>query len=244
MAIIPAADAQGIIDRIAYIEKYLAAAVAGGTNFFARVTDTDDPSVELPMGQAAHNVDLAIASGNFYSNLQAELVNALLQHLQRAPESGETKAVYATIDAYLTAAAYRVPTQFNELVYRVTGARLSAANVYDDEVEMGTYTCSGVGAGAWVDGLALAATCGGNNLEAYVPATKTATNVALNVTCKLPDATTEVKAITVNGAAGTTVAIGDAADIYTDITLVAITGGGGDGEQVKFRSVLDRVLAL
>jgi hypothetical protein len=37
--------------------------------------------------------------------------------------------------------------------------------------------------------------------------------------------------------------IGDG-DIYTDITTVTIASGGSNGEQVKFRSKLDRALAL
>jgi hypothetical protein len=63
MAIISDEIAQGIFDRMAYIEKNLAAAIEGGTIFYDRVTTAEDPSVELPLGLAAHNVDLAIASG-------------------------------------------------------------------------------------------------------------------------------------------------------------------------------------
>lgn len=243
MALITDEIAQGIIDRIAYIEKNLAAAIEGGTGYYDRVTASDDPSVELPLGPAAYSVDQAIASGAFYQSLQIELVQGLRQHLQRVPDEGETKEVYATIDEWLTAVEWRVPSWFNELVFRATGSRLSAANVYDDVVEMGTFAVTGSGTGTFTDGSALSAYTGGNELEAYVPADKTATNVALNVTCKLPSGNTEVKQITVDGAEGTTVDIGDG-DIYTDITAVAIASGGSNGEQVKFRSKLDRALAL
>ena len=243
MALITDEIAQGLIDRIAYIEKNIAAAIAGGTGYYDRVTASDDPSVELPLGQAAYSVDLAIASGAFYQSLQIELVQGLRQHLQRAPDTGETKAVYATIDEWLTAVEWRVPSWFNELVFRATGSRLSTANVYDDVVEMGTFAVTGSGTGEFTDGSALSAYAGGNELEAYVPAGKEATTVALNVTCQLPSGSTEVKQITVNGEAGTTVDIGDG-DIYTDITTVTIASGGSNGEQIKFRSKLDRELAL
>jgi hypothetical protein len=244
MAIIDDAIAQGIFDRVAYIEKNLAAAIDGGTVFYDRVTTSEDPSVELPLGLAAHNVDLAIASGAFYSNLQSELLNGFLQHLQRQPESGETKEVYTTLDDYLAAVEWRVAIQVSELHNRTIGARLAVANVYDDVVEMGAYNVTGSGSGTWVDGLGLSAYTGGNNLEAYIPEGKAATDVLLNVTCKKPDTTTEVKQITVDGEAGDTVDIGDGGDIYIDITLVAIVSGGENGEQVKFRSKLDRPMAL
>jgi hypothetical protein len=248
MALIGDALAQGIIGRISYIEKHLADALDGGTDFVDRLTaaNPDDPSVLLPMLQSAHNVDLAIASGSFYASLQTELVQGLIQHLQRQPDTGESKTVYATVDAWLTAVTWRVPIFFSTLVYRATGSYLSAAHVYDDVKTQGVYTVSGAGAGSW-SAAALeaidAVRTSGNNLEAYVPFGYAATNVVLNVTGTLPDETTEVKQITVNIAADDAtrvVAIGDAADRYIGVDTVEIVSGGVAAEAITIRSKLDR----
>lgn len=243
MALITNLVAQGIIDRAAYIEKYIGDAIAGGTAFYPRLSELDDPSVELVIGPAAHALDLAITAGDFYSNLQGDLVNALLQHLQRAAETGETKAVYATIDAWLTAVAWRVPIQFSTLCYRTLGSYLLAANVYDDVKTLGSFAITGSGTGTYTDGVALDTVhSGGNNVEAVC--TTAVTSCSLTVTLTKPDATTEEKTITVVGAAGETVAIGSASDIYTNITTVTINSGGANLQTVTFRSVLDRALAL
>jgi len=244
--------AQEIVGRISYIEKHMAEALAGGTNFFDRLTadNPDDPSVLLPMADAAHRVDLVVASAAGAGNLQVELVNALLTHLQRQPETGETKVVYASIDAWLTAVAWRVPLWFSSLVYRATGAYLSPANVYDDVKTQGVFTVSGAGAGAWSAAAAEAIDAvhsGGNLLEAYVPAGSVATDVDLTVTCILPDETTEEKVINVNItaiAATRVVAIGGGTDLYIGVNTVTIQGGGLATEAITIRSKLDRAMAL
>lgn len=249
MALINDVLAKAIIDRIGCIEYGIPAAITGGTNFFDRVTAAapDDPSVVLTLAAVAHQVDLALAAGDCYNQVQAPLIDGLLLHLQKQPDEGETKAVYATIDAWLTARAFRVPVEFSALVYRRQGSYLTAANVYDSVKELGLLSMSGSGAGTFSDDDAEAydtVHCGGNNVEAYVPATKTATNINITLALTLPAGTSEEKTITVNGAAGTIVAVGASTDIYTAVTGVTVNSGGANGEQVAFRTKLDRVLSL
>lgn len=240
MALITDGVAQGMVDLIAANERAAAAAMTGG--FYALLTASNDPDVETVMGKAADAVDLAIAGGNYYASVQGELYNALMQQLALVSQHDASKATYATMDAYLAARGWRVPIEFATVAAR-QGGSIAKAYVFDTVKEMGTFAVSGAGAGTFTDGVALDSTnTSGNNLEAYVAAGKSATNVALDVTCVLADNTTEVKSITVDVALDDTVrtvAIGDGDDVYINISSVSITSGGVNGEQVKFRSKAD-----
>jgi hypothetical protein len=242
MALIGDAVAQGIIDRIAYIRKHVPAAASGGTTFYARVTGTDDPDVELPLGDAAYNVDQLL------EDLQAqqdELWDGLVLHLARLSDTKAADAAYSSVDAWLTAREFRVPIQFSAFAYAKTGSYLSKSNVYDDVKVQGVFTISGAGAGSFSAAAAEAIDTvhtGGNNMEAVC--TTGVTSCSLTVTLTKPDGTSEEKTITVAGEAGDTVAIGSADDIYTAVTACTINSGGAEDEVVTFRSKLDRPLAL
>jgi len=244
MADIDKASLDLITDRVAYIWGALLSAITGGTSFYDTVTATEDPDVELPLGQPAYDQDQSVDDGAWRAHLLDRIVNGLLAH--GALESDTKADVYASLSALLTAVATRVHADFNLAQYQVTAAYITAALVYDEVKEMGLFSVTGSGTGTFADGLALSALTGGNNLEAYIPADKTATNVVLDVTCRIPGAATEVKRITVNGDEFTApVAIGTPdTNIYTDITAVAIVSGGVNGERVGFRSIEDRVPAL
>jgi len=230
-----------IADRIAYIEGNIAAAIAGGTEFYPTVTGTDDPDVELPMGQSAEDTDTEIAAETFKASLLNKLVQALRSHA--AYTSATKVTAYDSLSALITVLATRVHLWFDAVQYRVTNAHITRALVYDGVKTIGTYTGTGSGTGAFVHATALDALSGGNNLVAV--ATTTATAIVIDYTCTLPDGTTEVKRATVNGPAGTSADIGThGANLYTDVPSAAIVTGGAEGEIVEVRSEEDRAPAL
>lgn len=246
MALISNAIAQLILDKMGYERKFGAAAVTGGTDYYAMLTASNDPSVELVVGPAAQAQDLRNANSDLIANRHTGLLNALLQHLQKAPDTGETKATYQTIGAWLTAAAFRVPifiSQIHNEAFPTVGY-LDKAVVYDDVKELGRFSISGAAAGAWsAEGFATidAVHTGGNQLEAVCEGT--VVSCSLTVTATKPDGSSEDKTITVVGADAVAVAIGSATDIYTAVTAVIINSGGANGNKVKIRTKLDRVLA-
>lgn len=242
MALIGDAVAQGLIDRIAYIRKTVGASVTGGTSFFARVTGTDDADVELPLGQAAYDVDELLE--DLQANL-GELWDALVVHLARISDTKLAAAAYTSVDAWLTARAFRVPIQFSAFAYERTGSYLTKTNVYDDVKAQGVFSISGAGAGSFSAAAAVAIDTvhtGGNNMEAVC--TTDVTSCSLTVTLTKPDGTSEQKTITVVGDAGDVVAIGDSDDLYTAVTACVINSGGAADQVVTFQSKLDRALAL
>lgn len=246
MPIISNAIAQSLLDKMSYERKAGAAAVNGGTDYYALLTASDDPSVELVIGPAAQAQDLRNANADMVANRHTGLLNALLAHLQKAPDSGETKATYQTVGAWLTAADFRVPIQISEIHNEAfpTVGYLDKSLVYDDVKELGRMSISAAGIGAWsavgfatIDGTHT----GGNQLEALCEGA--VTSCSLTITATKPDGSSEQKTITVVGADGVAVAIGTADDIYTAVTAVIINIGGAAGNKVKIRTKLDRALA-
>jgi hypothetical protein len=247
MALIDNAIAQALLDKAAYERKYGALAITGGTDYYDILTASDDPSVELVIGPAAQAQDQRNAAQDLVANRHAGLLNALLSHLQKAPDTGETKAVYSSIGAWLAAAAFRVHVMISEIHNEAfaTLGYLPAAVVYDDVKELGRFTVSGAGAGAWsASGFAEIDTdhTGGNQLEAVCETD--CTSMSLTLTLTKPDETTEEKTITVAGDAGDVVAIGSASDLYIGVAGVAINSGGAAQDKVLVRTKLDRALAL
>jgi len=241
MALIEKATLDLLTDRAAYMEGNLAAAVAGGVDFGTTVLDTEDMDVVLPMDDAAYAVDQRISGGAWMAGMMTELVRGLIAHAQRL--SGTKATAYDTLSALLTAVGTRAHIWFDAVQFRVTGAHLTPALVYDSVKTIGTYTGTGSGTGSFVHAVALSALTGGNNLVAV--ATTTATAIVLDLTCKKPDGTTEVKRVTVNGDAGTSADIGThGTNLYTDVPSGVIVTGGSNGQVVEVRSEEDRAPAL
>lgn len=248
MPIIANGIAQALLDKMGYERKNGALAITGGTDYYALLTASDDPSVELVIGPAAQAQDIRNANADLVANRHTGLLSALLSHLQKAPDSGETKAVYQTLGAYLAAVAFRVPIQISEIhneAFATVGYLLKSL-VYDDVKELGRYSVSGAGTGTWSAvgfGSIDTVHTGGNQLEAVCETACTAMSLTLTLT--KPDSTTEEKTITVVGAVGgEVVAIGTASDIYVGVASVAINSGGENLNKVKIRTKLDRPLAL
>jgi hypothetical protein len=241
MPTIAKADFETIADRIAYIEGNIGLAVEGGTPFYKTITATEDPDVELPLGQAAYDTDIQVALGRWKEQLLTTMISGSEVHAARVSATKAT--AYDSLSALITALGTRAHQWFNDVQQRITKTWLTSSLVYDAVKTIGTYTGTGSGTGAYVHATALNAHSGGNNLVAV--ATTTATAIVLDLTCKKPDTTTEVKRVTVNGPAGTSVDIGThGTNQYTDVPSGEIVSGGAEGQIVEVRSEEDRAPAL
>ncbi len=203
----------------------------------------------VALGDAEQEGDLinqSIASFNsskayplLYTASQS-LIQALNVHLNKFQVTG--------INGALTASGDRAAPEFNDAHLASTGIYLSPSNVFPPETaDMGVFTTSGVGAGAFVDGDAI-------DTDLYAGADLEIKNTgpgalagatSYDVTCVLFDGTTEIKTVAANALAQlATVAIGiPGTNRYVDVTTITVTGGQATDE-ITVISVLDRAVAL
>lgn len=253
---LPLAVFSGTADRLAkqilLIEAGLAAASAeGGGDHFERVTLTDDYHIEVALITPAHNLDEALATINAFGSFStaAAYISAIEAHYR-------TVGGVSNLAALLTMSGVTVSDAFWRAANLYAGMNLPATQVFTDvAVELGSIVRAG-GSWTFTDGLAIGAGSGNasatnhapQNIEAYVPAAITigAASVNINVTVLEDDGiTTSTRQILVpNGSsAGTTVVVTSGTDLALDVTNVTVLGGT-NGDQVKFRSIPTRSVAL
>jgi hypothetical protein len=138
MALIDKTTLLGIADRAAQQynilqQAFTSADQEGGGWYFDRVTDTDDPDVELPTVQPYQivdddvEVDMAVRSGTRMANI----VNAMLVHFN-IRNSSNVPLQAGGWDGYLADHNARVSWWFNKLYYAVKQQYLLAINVFSE----------------------------------------------------------------------------------------------------------------
>ena len=246
--LLPVGTFEDIADHIAYVWLNKALLGPPGLPMFALLSALDNADLEAAgVENAARILDQASEDTAWYNTLYSSFFNSIVQHLQAAAITETAKKVYASIDAYIVGEALRVHKAFSECYYQVFGASITKGNVFDvSAILLGTIDWTGAGTGALTDGGTTDEDLtGGNPLQWRVPPTKSVTSSVVDLTLKKPDATTEVKRVTIVGSAGAVGNIGTpATDWYTDLVSISVYSGGANGSQAIIETLCDRDPAL
>jgi hypothetical protein len=138
MALIDTTTLLGIADRAAQQYNILrqgfeSADQEGGGWYFDRATTTQDPDIEIPLGQPYQivdedvEVDFAIRNGTRMANI----VNAMLVHFNVRDSAGNPLQAGGW-DGYLASKNVRVSWWFNKLYFAVKQRYLLAINVFSE----------------------------------------------------------------------------------------------------------------
>lgn len=264
MALIDSTDLLGIADRAAQQydilrQAYETAQQEGGGWYFTRVTDTDDPDVELPTIQPYRivdedlDVDMAVTSGSRLANI----INAMMVHFNTR-ENGVPLQVGGW-DGYATSQDVRYSWWFNKLYFAVKSQYLLANNVFSETDDIfGTVV---IGAGPSVnftDGVNYGTgsstnLANGSNFAAtqlkVVVTNLGANNLDLRLSVKdinnLP--TTIDVTIIANSPPGTEFPVGDETNRYLDVMGVSYkpaSSYGTLGDTVTIQNLKERQIAL
>lgn len=257
MAVIADSIFEGVVDRIAkqfdlmYDAMVLATGQGGGYHY-TRITASDDYDVEQELGADLYdldNTDLTYSVALVPTFRDA--INALENHVRAQG--------YTSLDGFLTDESLHVSSEFADIYYYVKNTRLSANNVFPPVVEMGRFQVIAAASGLFTDGSALGTGSGSYDgshyaaaeIEAYIPSGVTIGSVDLHITlnCVEPDGDPAINiVIPALSTYGDTVSIGSG--VYLDITSASFTTPdspttvGSTGDDVKFRSKVERVIGL
>ena len=195
----------------------------------------------------ARQLDQAAHSAAWYDTLYASFFNSLVKHLQAAAVTDTAKDIYADIAAYILGETIRVHEAFNDAHYAALGTYINRLQVFDKSaILLGTINWTGSGTGSLTDGGTTDETLtGGNGLQWRIPTAKSVTSSVVDLTLKKPDATTEVKRVTIVGSAGAVGNVGTpATNRYTDLVSISIISGGANLDQAIIETLCDRDPAL
>lgn len=261
MGLVDVVTLLGIADRAARQYGFIATAFtsinltsvsgggSGGEFFWRRVTDGDDPDLEIPMLEKMYDLDtngFTLATA-FKAGLPKLLytVTAMDTHFTRVGHSGGW-------DSYLNAVSERVSDYFNQVYYAAKSQYLLANNVFSEDTNtfatweyvLGAddYTAgTDYGNGSWTNranGSYFAPT----QLKAVVHAdSNTCSSLILTLTVRTPGNTlTTVDTPAISGGAGTSVNVGTSASRYLAVTNVVAKSGASNGNKVVIQNIIER----
>jgi len=245
----------GIADRCAYQYGVLAVPfeginLTGGGYYYDRITPTDDPDIEIPLGSTYYSLD---TTGFDVSTLIKSgipklltVVTAMDAHFSRVGHTGGW-------DSYLDAASERVSDYFNMVYYDAKGSYMLANNVFSETEDVfGTWDYGDTftdgldyGDGSWLnkaDGTHFAPT----QLKAIVDTGSTScSSLVLRLSVKdAANAPTTIDTPAITGGVGTEVDIGTANDRFLDVTGIVEVSGGASGNTVRIENKKERQVAL
>lgn len=265
MALIDTTTLLGIADRAAQQYNLLRLAFEsadqeGGGWYFDRVTDTDDPDVELPTVQPYEivdqdvEVDFAVRNGTRMANV----VNAMMVHFNIRNSSGVPLQAGGW-DGYATTQNVRYSWWFNKLYFAVKERYLLANNVFSetDDVFGTVEVVAGPGL-SFTDGVnygtgASTNKANGSNFAAtqlkVVVTSMGANQLDLRLSVKdvnnLP--TTIDVSIPASSPPGTEVSVGGALNRFLDmigVSYIPASSYGTLGDTVTIRNLKERQIAL
>jgi len=244
------ADFLELADSIAAQASLLSTAMGDGSSPGSPTTSGDG---------AVKNTQRIIALGNTYADAIEDLLGPFRDQVNQVISmpsaydrfTASLKALnihVAGINTFLTAQVERVSPDF-KTAFEVLGlGALSAANTFSPYLsDMGVFTCTGSGAGSFVDGSAVDTdNYYAANLIMEFTTKGGATGKTVTVTLTKWDGTSEDKVIVWTGAesAGAVQDIGThGSDMYTDVTNMSIAGGD-NLDVFTIKSELERVTTL
>ena len=257
MALMNTAVLTGYADRIAKQYSYIKvcfdtlAQTGVGTNYYTRVTDTEDPDIELTMLQPAYNADASFVSSTTLSVVRnmssfTGLISAFEAHLNR-----EGSLTYKTWDGYCTTEAVRVSDYTNQVFYARNNSYMKARNVFcESSATFGTYA---VGTGFTVgsnfgDGAEANLANGTNFAGTQVKAVVTGSNTISGMTATIVGldevgAAKTKTGVAIAGAPGTEITVGSTTDRWVAVTNITVTGGSS-GDSFEVRNIKERTITL
>jgi len=226
----------------------------GGGLYFTRVTDTDDPDVEIPLIAPYEGVDTTVTNLYFvlkYSSL-CTIVTAMDIHFNNMLSVGSW-------DGYLSTNDIRVSQYFNQLYRAAKGSFMLAVNVFSESADK--FATAEVIAGpvlTFTDGLnygngsiyniANGTYYAATQLRVITATTIGASNLDLRLTVK--DINNNLTTIDVTVPSGTpqytAIDIGSSTDRFLDVTNIIFKPAGATGtvgDQVWVYNLPERVIA-
>lgn len=265
MALIDTTTLLGIADRAAQQYNILNTAFSqanqeGGGFYFTRVTQTNDPDIEIPLDGPYEVVDqdllidFAVRNGTRLANI----INAMLVHFNIRNTSNQPLQVGGW-DGYLSQHDIRVSWWFNKLYFAVKNQYLLAIDVFSETDDIfGTIDVAAGPSLVFTDGVnygngSSSNLAKGSNFAAtqlkVVVGTMGATTLDLRLSVKdinnLP--TTIDVSIPGGSAPGTEVPVGTSSNRYLDLMSVAFVPFGSFGtlgDSVTVNNLKERQIAL
>ena len=265
MALIDTTTLLGIADRAAEQYDILQQAFGsanqeGGGWYFDRATSTNDPDIEIPLGQPYEEVDqdievdFAVRNGSRMANI----VNAMLVHFN-IRDANNNPLQAGGWDGYATDQDVRYSWWFNRLYFAVKQRYLLANNVFSETDD--TFGTVEVIAGPglkFTDGInygtgASTNRANGSNFAAtqlkVVVTTMGASQLDLRLQVKdINDLPTTVDvSVPASSAPGTEIPVGTSSDRYLDmigVSFIPFSSFGTLGDTVTIRNLKERQIAL
>lgn len=151
----------GIVDRIAALTEEIFVVVAQGTNFYTRITETNDSDLEIggtPPGlESAFAVDTKLSSDTILDTEFTEILQWIDSTVTTVPPTPGGTA-FTSFDHYLTTNGIRVHETFKNIFNRTittTANQVTAANTFPRQVLLGTIAFSSSSAVDFTDGSAV-----------------------------------------------------------------------------------------
>lgn len=254
MGLISSSVLEGITDRAAYqyglyAQPFDSINVTGGGYYWQRVTDVDDPDVEIPLLNTYYTLDTT--GFNLQTSFRAGLsqmlgiITAMESHFVRVGHTGGW-------NSYLSSVPMRVSDYFNMVYYSAKSTYLQANNVFsetDDTFgtwEYGDIFTDGIdyGNGSW-NNLANGSYFAPTQLKAVVDTGSTScSSLILELSVKdYQNLPTTIQTPAITGGAGTEVDIGTSTDRFLDVTNITAISGDLTGNKVVIMNKIERTVA-
>jgi hypothetical protein len=261
MALIEKSVLLGIADRSATQYGKVKVAfdtmnITGGGFYWQRVTNTDDPDVEIPLLSTYYNTDTTLTLSGTVRNGMPQLLaiaTQMDQHFSRVDFSGSW-------DGYLTAEDERVSDYFNQVYYIAKGSYMLANNVFSETDDVfGNVEIVGGPAVQFTDGTdygdgSSTNKADGSNfaptqLKVVCDGAIGGSNLDLRLSVKDPDDVSTTIDVTIPSGSpdGTEIDVGTSSDRFLDVTGVAYVPAGSQGtvgDKVDIQNKKERQIAM
>jgi len=265
MALIEKTVLQGIADRAA--SQYQKVAVAFETiNFtsvtaqyyWQRVTETDDPDVEIPLLNTYYSSDYNLTLATCVRNGCASMINIVTQMDTHFSRVGQTNSW----DGYCTDEDLRMSDYFNQLHKLAKGQYMLANNVFSETEDVfGTAEVIGGPAVDFTDGTSYGTGASTNRADGsnFAPTQLKAvvdtgitiggTDLDLRLSVKDPDNNPTTIDVTIPSGSteGTEVDIGTSSDRFLDVTNIDFKPAGNQGtvgDKVRIEDIKEREISM
>lgn len=257
----------GIADRLAAQYEFLADAfdslnVEGGGWYYDRVTDTEDPDVELPLLPPAQDIDDNFTLANQFvrhrMDKMGQMLGSMDAHFNRKDTNGDPLQV-GSWDGYCTDHDLRLSDYFNQIHYGTYRRYMFANNVFSETDDV--FATVEVIAGptvSFTDGVDYGNGSSENRASGglfaatqlkVVVTTMGATDLDLRLYVKdINDNPTTIDVtVPASSPPGTEIDVGITSDRFLDVTNVAFVPAGSAGtvgDEVKAQNKKERQIAL
>ena len=253
---------KGVADRMAKQYSYIkvcfdALSTTGvGDDYYERITNTDDPDVELAMLQPAYNADIEFEKNtpqkitrglSAYTNL----VSSFEAHLQR-----EGSLSNRTWDGYCESQDVRVSDYTNQVYYARNNDYMKARNVFSEEdatfasakmTDASTLTFTDgtdFGNGS-ADAKADGSNFAGTQIKAIITGSNSISSLVINIEGLDEEGVSKtLNGVSISGTPGTEIVIGTDSDRWVDITNITRTSGGTTDDEFEIHNIKERTIEL